>query len=421
LSQSTHVPHRIFYGWYVVGAIALVLTTTSGLGFYNLSVLLDAFVTERGFPVALASGATACYFVGSGTGGVLAGWLIDRVDPRIVVIASAALSALLLACLGLLHAPFQLYLFHIVYGLCYGCGGIIPNITTVARWFEARRSLAISIASTGLSLGGIVITPVSAFLIEHRGIAGAAPWLALTLLVGVVPLTALVVRPSPQSMGLSADGVAPVRGGGTVSASPRTTFADARRSRFFVGVAASYFFVMGAQVGAIAHLYRLAKTGGGADIAALAVALLAGASVCGRLAGGWILLKVPARAFTLALFALQAAALAVLAVAAHKGVLLVGVVMFGLVMGNILMMQPLLLAEAFGTHSFGRIYAISNFITVPGVAGGPALLGIAFAATGGYAVPYMAAAATSLLGIAILLSAGPPTAPPPARASASAN
>jgi len=25
--------HRIFYGWYVVGAIALVLTTTSGLGF----------------------------------------------------------------------------------------------------------------------------------------------------------------------------------------------------------------------------------------------------------------------------------------------------------------------------------------------------------------------------------------------------
>jgi len=28
----------------VVGAIALVLTTTSGLGFYNLSVLLDAFV-----------------------------------------------------------------------------------------------------------------------------------------------------------------------------------------------------------------------------------------------------------------------------------------------------------------------------------------------------------------------------------------
>src|SRR5712692_3439088 len=86
-------PPRVFYGWYVVLAVALVLTTSSGLGFYNLSVLLDAFVRERGLSVALVSGATACHFIGLSTGGVLAGWLIDRIDPRKVVIASAALSA----------------------------------------------------------------------------------------------------------------------------------------------------------------------------------------------------------------------------------------------------------------------------------------------------------------------------------------
>lgn len=399
---------RIFYGWYVVGAIGIVLTTTSGLGFYNLSVLLDAFVRERAFPVALASGATACYFVGSAVGGVIAGWLIDRIDARIVIIVSAVFSALLLAGLGFIYAPVQLYLFHLLFGLCYGCGGIIPNITTLARWFEARRSLAISIASTGLSLGGIVITPASAFLIEHHGIAGAAPWLALALLIGMVLPTAFVVRPSPQAMGLVPDGMTPAPGAAPIAPAPRATFAEARRSRFFAGVAASYFFVMGAQVGGIAHIYRLAKTAGGADIAPLAVALLAAASVCGRLAGGWILLKVPAREFTLVLFFQQAAALAVLAVAAGKGTLLFGVVIFGLAMGNILMMQPLLLAEAFGTQSFGRIYAASNLISVPGVAGGPALLGIAFTVTGGYVLPYFAAAAASLLGIAILLCAGPP-------------
>ena len=141
--RGCELPQRIFYGWYVVGAVAVVLTTTSGLGFYNLSVLLDAFVRERGFPVALASGATACYFVGGGIGGVVAGWLIDRIDPRVVVIVSAVFSALLIVCLGVLTAPVQLYLFHLAYGLCYGCGGIIPNISIVARWFEARRSLAV--------------------------------------------------------------------------------------------------------------------------------------------------------------------------------------------------------------------------------------------------------------------------------------
>ena len=96
-----------------------------------------------------------------------------------------------------------------------------------------------------------------------------------------------------------------------------------------------------------------------------------------------------------------------LAFAVGEGTFVLGVVLFGLAMGNILMMQPLLLAEAFGTQSFGRIYAASNLISVPGVAAGPALLGLAFAATGGYAVPYLAAAAASLLGIAILLAAGP--------------
>jgi len=38
---------RVFYGWYIVYAIGFGLMATSGLAFYNLSVLLNAFVTER--------------------------------------------------------------------------------------------------------------------------------------------------------------------------------------------------------------------------------------------------------------------------------------------------------------------------------------------------------------------------------------
>ena len=402
---------RIFYGWYVVYAVCLVLTTMSGLGFYNLSVLLDAFVAERSFPVALASGATACYFIGSGTGGILAGWLIDRIDPRIVVIASACVSALALGSIGLLRDPVQLYVFHLVFGLAYGCGGLIPNVTVVARWFEARRPQALSIASTGLSLGGIAVTPLSAWLIEHHGIAGAAPWLGAAIFIGVVPLTALVVRPSPHAMGLVPDDAPRPNIGETVGPSSGTAFAPAMRSRFFIAVAASYFFVMGAQVGAIAHLYRLAKISVNGDIAAVAVALVASASVIGRLSGGWLLLKVSARAFTLVMFALQACALVVLSSAHDAAVLLIGTVLFGLSMGNVLMMQPLLLAEAFGTRCFGRIYSVSQFATMPGVAGGPALLGIIFALTEAYAAPYLVAAGGTVVGIAVLLLAGNPRRP----------
>src|SRR5262249_40268634 len=102
---------EIFYGWYVVAAIALSTTTLSGPGFYNLSILLAAFVAERGFPVALASSATATFFVASGIGGAISGRLVDRLDARLVIAVNASIGAIALAAVGLLREPWQLFLF----------------------------------------------------------------------------------------------------------------------------------------------------------------------------------------------------------------------------------------------------------------------------------------------------------------------
>jgi MFS family permease len=396
---------QVFYGWYVVYAVGLVLMTTSGLAFYNLSVLLDAFVAERGFPVALTSGATASFFIASGAGGVFAGRLMDRIDARLIMIAGACVSAIALGMLGLLERAWQLYAFHVVFGFCYGFCGLVPATTIVARWFEARRALALSIASTGLSLGGVLITPPSAFLIQHWGIAGAAPWLGLAFFLGVVPATAAIVRSSPQEMGLVPDGTKFVERGARLVPPRNVSYTQARRSRFFLGVTAAYLFGLGAQVGAITHLFRLASTRESAGIAALALALLASASVVGRLTGGWLLLRLPTQGFAAGMLLAQALALALLAFAS-KSLLLAGAVLFGITIGNVLMLQPLLLAEAFGTRHYGRIYSVSNLITAVGVAGGPALIGVIYEASGGYTLPYLVVSAASVLSCAILLLAG---------------
>src|ERR1700674_2437564 len=333
---------RIFYGWYVVYAIGLPLMTTSGLGFYNLSVLLNAFVTERGFPVGLASGATASYFIASGIGGVVAGRLMDRFDPRPIMITGACVSAIALAFIGLLRNPVELYAFYVIFGVCYGCCGLVPATAIVARWFTPRRRLALSIATTGLSLGGIIVTPASAFLIVHCGLAGAAPWLGLAMVIGVVPVTALVVRARPHDLGLEPDRSAPAGGVSAPAPASGVSFAVARRSRFFIGVTAAYIFGLGSQVGAIAHLYRLAATRENVETAALAVAVLAAGGLIGRLSGGWIMAKLPARRFALAMFVAQTFTLVFLALAAGKVALIVGVALFGLTIGNVLMLQPLL-------------------------------------------------------------------------------
>src|SRR5207247_1117573 len=157
---------QAFYGWYVVYAIGLVLMTTSGLAFYNLSVLLDAFVAERGFPAALTSGATASFFIASGAGGVFAARLMDRIDARLIMIFGACVSAIALGSLSLLQRPWQLYAFHLVYGFCYGFCGLVPATTIVARWFEARRALALYVSSPGRSICGMPLPPLLALLIQ---------------------------------------------------------------------------------------------------------------------------------------------------------------------------------------------------------------------------------------------------------------
>ena len=395
-------PRRIFYGWYVVAAVFVITTTTSGLAFYNLSILLAAFVAEQGFPVGLASSATATFFVAGGIGGMIAGRLVDRIDARIVIAVAASIGALTLASAGLLRQLWQLYAFHLVFGLCHGASGLVPVTTVVARWFNVRRALAFSIASTGLSFGGILVAPFVALAIERLGLAGAAPWLGLALFLGIVPVTLIMLRPSPGALGLEPDGVVPAERGESRPPQPAVTFAEARRSRYFYAVSVAYLFLLGAQVGAIAHFYRLAATRTGVATAALALSALAGTSTIGRLAGGWIMLKVPALRFALALMLMQAAGLALLAVAEDRVQVLTGTVVFGVTMGNSLMMHPLLLAERFGTRDYGRIYSTSQLVTVIGVASCPALIGVLYEASGGYAVPFFAATGVTLVGFVVL-------------------
>lgn len=394
---------RIFYGWYIVAAICLITTITSGLAFYNLSVLLNAFVAERGFPVSMTSAATATYFVSGGISGVLIGRLVDRFDPRMAIAGAATVGAICLLSVGYLRETWQLFLFHIVFGFAYGGTGLVPLTTLVTRWFNVKRAFALSIASTGLSLGGIFIAPFVALSIERGGLAATGPWMAALFFLGIVPVSLFVIRSSPAVLGLEPDGGISAANGEAAPAVPSVGYAEARRSGFFYAVSIAYLFLLGAQVAAIAHLYRLANIRSGAETAALALACIAMASIAGRLTGGWLVLKMPVRTFALQLMAGQAAALLALAFVHQRLAILASVVLFGVTIGNSLMMHPLLLAEKYGTREYGRIYSISQLITMVGVAGGPLLIGIAYDWSGDYEIPFLAASVTTVAGLLVLL------------------
>jgi cyanate permease len=110
---------------------------------------------------------------------------------------------------------------------------------------------------------------------------------------------------------------------------------------------------------------------------------------------------------TFAIIVVQTTTLGVMAFATGSSFILLMAGMFGLTSGSLLMMQPLLLAEAFGVRDYGRVYSLSQLVGVFGYGLGPALAGFLYEAAGGYTVPYLALAAGSVIGLAILLLSGP--------------
>ncbi len=398
----------LFYGWYVVATVFVVQTVACGLGFYNLSVFLKAFVSDGGLSVSAVSSANAAFFLANGITGLAVGWALDRYDPRILITIGAVASSIALACAGHVKGLTELYFFYILFGAGYAATAVIPGTAIVARWFNRERSKAIAYASTGLSLGGIVFTPISVALIQGLGLEHAAYWLAFFFLIGTVPVTWFFLRARPSDMGLAPDGdpiVEKSEHGGTMM--DGVGLAEAIRSRFFMLFTLSYVFSMMAQVGALAHQFRLVATRTDNDhVAALAVSLMAAGSIGGRLIGGWVLPRMSSRHYLIGVMVLQTVAYAVFSIS-YASVPLVAVsIIFGMTVGNLQMMLPLMMAEAFGLRAYARILSLAQMIVTCANAFGPMLVGLLYE-RGGYSVSFAVLVGVSLVGLGSMVAAGP--------------
>jgi hypothetical protein len=393
------VPHNVLHTRAAITLVAGlfgVLTVSSGLGFYNLSLYMNVLADARDLPVTVLSGATSVFFLVGGVAGLVVGRLLQEVDARWIIAAGGVIGGSALAAIGHADSPAAVIALYGLFGIGNTAVGLLPATTLVTRWFDAdRRAVALSITSTGLSLGGVLFTPASAWLLARAEVEVAMPLLGALYVVGIAPLALLTVRSYP-------DGHADRSTASTLAGVPYTA---AVRSRFFGFLTAAYVLLMAAQVGGIAHLYSRGVEIASSIDAAFAVSVLAALSISGRLLGGWLLSLVPIRGFTLVNVAGQAAGLAALVFCEYALGLWIAAAVFGATVGNLLMLQPLLLGQAFGLRDYPRIFSTSQAITTLGVGGGPLLMGLV-RSTASYEIAFAGATAASLVALALVLVAG---------------
>jgi MFS family permease len=407
-TSSEPVDSGSFPGWRVVAGCFVVLTVSSGLGFYGLAVYLNAFSKEQGWPLSSISLATTVFFIVGGIAGVVVARVIARHDVRVVIVVGGVVGGAALAVLGQVEEQWQLFVVYSVFAAGWAAAGLVPVTTVVTRWFHVRRSVALSVASTGLSAGGILLTPLAKRLLDEQGLAAGTPWLGLVFVVGIVPITWFLVRPDPEAEGWAPDGAR--RRVGEVPAAPTgVAFAAAVRTRFFVAATVGFVLAFGAQVGGIQQLVKLVEDRTDPATAQFAITAVAATSIVARLIGGRVVQRVPMTGLTVTLVAVQATALVVIGIAESTWLLFVAIMLFGATIGNVLMLQPLLIAERFGVRDYPRIFSRTQLYAVIGTAGGPLLLGALYDVSESYRLPYAVAGACSMIGAIALALAGPAT------------
>jgi len=158
----------------------------------GMKPMQEALGTER---AALAL-AGSLLWIGTGAGGILMGWLADRIGLRITVAIGACMIAGGLA----LSAAGPLWALYVGQGLMVGflgSGGVYPPLLVyVSRWFDRRRGTAIALISSGQYVAGVVWPSVFERGISSLGWQATMLAYAGVVLVVILPLT-LLLRPAP--------------------------------------------------------------------------------------------------------------------------------------------------------------------------------------------------------------------------------
>jgi MFS family permease len=207
--QTVDAPVRehtgLFYGWWIV-AIGCILdavkggTFNSGFSLYFLPILnelqLSRAATSLPFSLAKLEAAVE---------GPLVGFLIDRFDLRVMLVLGTTLAGLGFVLLSYTHSyVLFLVVFMGLLTMGFQAGFNHATMAAVNHWFLRKRGLAMSIVQTGQAIGGVVIFPLVALAVLNLGWRQAA-FLSGIGVLALVPLV-LLVRRSPESMGLLPDG-----------------------------------------------------------------------------------------------------------------------------------------------------------------------------------------------------------------------
>lgn len=411
---------RLFYGWCIVAVAIVAQFVAVGTQTYAAGIFLKPMTHDLGWSRESYSAVQTVSTVVMGGFGLLIGGLIDRRGPRMLMFMGGVIAGSALAGTSQVHNLWQFYLLRGAAQTVGNAmlGNLVVNVT-LSKWFVVRRGMAVSIASTGFSLGGVVMTPLLALWIGDHG--WRTSWVFLGVLTWLLVLpAAFVMRRTPEDYGLLPDGMSPAeaaaygakRKRASATTEQQWTRPEALRTKTIWLVIFAYGIANIGLGALLLHMIPfLTDSGFGRSTAALLFSVQSWAALLSKGAWGVLMDRYHARYLSAVGFIITAVSMVGLLGAATSGsTWLVAVVMavYGFGIGGTVPLQETVWASYFGRKHLGKIRSVAMPFSIIFSAGGPLLAGALYDRSGTYEAAFAIFSAFSVIGCVLILLARPP-------------
>jgi MFS family permease len=409
----------LYFGWRMIAVGSVLRILGGGLYFYGFSVFflplsqdlgLNRASTALVFSLARAQGAFE---------GPIAGYFMDRHGPRPLMIMALTMTGIGHMLLSGVHSYLMLLIVYMaVVSLSFHAGFMDAPMLIANTWFIRKRTMAMALISGSIGIGGFIFTPLLSAAVHTFGWRQAAFGCGVAFIAIGMPL-ALMVRRSPESMGLQPDGDTPAIGipGDRVEnhrqASERADFTLAqalRTSSFWYLTCATAIRVIILSAINVHYVALMVWKGLDPQRAAVFLAVQAFSSFPSHLLFGWVGDRLNKPRLMAACMLLAMVGMLVLATAHSEWAILIFIPLFSVVESTFPVNWSTV-GEYFGRKNFAKIRGSMSFVSTWGSVIGPVVAGAIYDRTASYNLMIWTSAALLLLASVLYAMVKKPVTP----------
>ncbi|MFC1857388.1 nitrate/nitrite transporter [Thermodesulfobacteriota bacterium] len=292
--MNANQTNGIFYGWYVVLACS-VIYGLSGVAHYSAPIFFPFISKEMGWASAELGTIYTIYLGIFLCGGLLAGFLVDRIGGRRTFIIGSFIAGTGLVLMTTMQSINQMIIyFSAISAIGIAMQLVIPTQAVARKWFVKRAGLTAGIIAACFGLISSFLAPTFTYLAGTYGWRTVLLQYTISFEVIIILLAIFVVRDTPESMGLHPDGVSPNVSANSQSAAEETeepyfTVFQALKTPQLWLIAFAFGFCSLVIISYLAHLQMWAvNVGASAEASGTFFPFWALPSVVARIAGGWL-------------------------------------------------------------------------------------------------------------------------------------